>query len=359
MPHVACAWGGEVQSLRRREPTLDGLRGFSILAVLIFHASNGTILPGGFVGVDLFFVLSGYLITALLVREFKQTGTISFRDFYCRRLLRLMPALLILLMVYASLVLLFAKTPYLHFSAIILSITYLMNWARAFDFGSSGYVGHMWSLSIEEQFYLLWPAIAFWSLRLGGRKAAFMTACVLIAASSIWRLWLLQYGADIFRIYNGFDTRADSLLYGCVVALLAENLQKIAFRTWWAVPAFILLYICFTVPFQAGMPIFVFSAVGFCSAWLLVCAISEKETLLVRVLRISPIVYLGRISYGVYLWHYPIALVTLKNLPAHYAVLVTGLSSVAIASISYFAVESYFLNLKRAHFTHVTLGARP
>ena len=140
----------------RYEPSLDGLRAFSILSVVIYHLSEDS-LPGGWSGVDTFFVLSGYLITRLLAGELVMNGEIQFLQFYIRRALRLGPALVCLLAFVVLLVLIFRDLNLLRAAA--LSLIYMMNWNRAFDWFPPTLLGHTWSLSMEEQFYLLWPGL--------------------------------------------------------------------------------------------------------------------------------------------------------------------------------------------------------
>jgi peptidoglycan/LPS O-acetylase OafA/YrhL len=144
------------------EPALDGLRAVAIVAVMIYHA-NERLLPGGYLGVDLFFVLSGYLITRLLSEELSINGKVSFFDFYIRRFLRLTPALWTLLVFCVAL----AVASHRRVSSLVsvaIAATYLMNWNRAFHWASQGLLPHTWTLSIEEQFYLLWP-LAFVFIR--------------------------------------------------------------------------------------------------------------------------------------------------------------------------------------------------
>ena len=166
-------------------PALDGLRAVSIVAVLAHHSHW---LPGGYLGVDVFFTLSGFLITALLTEEFARIGTISLRLFYARRVLRLLPALLVLLVVCAGSLLATVAAEYgplvLHEAAAVLF--YVANWAWVIDL-PLGVFSHTWSLGIEEQFYLLWPCVLLVMLRVWSPRRVFALVLVLAGAGVAWR----------------------------------------------------------------------------------------------------------------------------------------------------------------------------
>ena len=202
-------------------PGLDGLRGLAILLVIFVHAG---LLPTtfGFIGVDLFFVLSGFLITCLLIEEWDQTGRISLKNFYIRRGLRLLPALLAVLSVFVT-VSAFTRNPrefHLDVKEALAALFYYTNWANIFDLIRSDYIGHMWSLSIEEQFYILWPAILLSLLRFASRKS--LLQFILLGATISWLTRVLLFlgtTAGRERFFFGLDTRADSLLLGCAVGV--------------------------------------------------------------------------------------------------------------------------------------------
>ena len=197
---------------------LDGLRGIAILVVCFYHWKVPGFI-GGYFGVDIFFVLSGYLITTILLGEHNKTGCISYRNFYYRRFLRLFPALCFLLFVYAVLAL-FTAHPARHYTGIAIAFFYLSNWSLALGIFDPGEVGHTWSLSVEEQFYLLWPVTLYGVLRKFGPKALALTALVLALASTVERTLLYLTGSTAARVYYALDTRLDSILYGCLLAVL-------------------------------------------------------------------------------------------------------------------------------------------
>ncbi|HMA47716.1 MAG TPA: acyltransferase, partial [Frankiaceae bacterium] len=205
---------------------LDGVRGLAVLAVLFFHAG----MPwarGGFLGVDTFFVLSGYLITVLLLRESRETGGVSLRRFWARRARRLLPALLLVLaalVAYATTLPAEAR-PRLRGDALA-TLGYVANWrfvAQAEDYfthtGPPSPLRHTWSLGVEEQFYLLWPLLFLVALRLRRPRAAVVGLASLgTVASAVAMARMADGGASVARLYYGTDTRISSLLVGCLLA---------------------------------------------------------------------------------------------------------------------------------------------
>ena len=213
-------------------PALDGLRGVAVLLVMVSHSPvvvpneiAGIVLSdyvqGGFLGVDLFFVLSGFLITALLLREQSNHGGVRFRSFYGRRALRLLPALYVLLVVHA----LYARAAGLSWPNEVMTIkwalVYASNWQIVYHFFTiaSG-LGHLWSLAIEEQFYLVWPAVLI--LFLGIRRNGRMVTVVLVGAIAliaVHRYLIWSGGGNLLTLYIRTDTRADSLLVGALLSV--------------------------------------------------------------------------------------------------------------------------------------------
>ncbi len=199
--------------LTRYEPSLDGMRAVAVTCVVAFHATHW--LPGGWAGVDVFFVLSGFLITSLLAQEIEASGSIDLGSFYLRRALRLVPALTVMLLASLAVAVLLPSRTLEDVRAIGLAGTYLMNWNRAFALFPQAWLGHTWSLAMEEQFYLLWPAILL--LIRARRPVTLISALVVLV--TVWRLVLVLSGAPAERTYNGFDTHADGLLIGSALAL--------------------------------------------------------------------------------------------------------------------------------------------
>jgi peptidoglycan/LPS O-acetylase OafA/YrhL len=351
---------------------LDGLRGLAILLVLAFHLG---LLPGGSLGVDVFFVLSGFLITALLVEEWQGRAAISLRAFYVRRALRLLPAFLILLGVCGlySLWLPTSEATALR-KQMVVAACYVSNWPRVHGVGMAT-LGYTWSLSVEEQFYLLWPVLLYGLLRLGlSRRRVFLLVGGGILGSALLRAVLYRLHpvagpektANVIRLYMGLDTRADALLVGCLVGLLAawdlvptsrRFVQGAGGAALAAVAGlgFLARYRCLEhSQYYHGL----FTGVALMTAVILVRLLAAPSPLGSAVLEWGPLVGLGRISYGLYLFHIPvIRWVPLGRLGwgnLSGTLLAAGLS-VAAAVASYFCIERPCLRLKH----RVRLGPPP
>jgi peptidoglycan/LPS O-acetylase OafA/YrhL len=282
-------------------PALDGLRGVAILGVLGVHLFG---LSGGFYGVDLFFVLSGFLITTLLLEEHDRTGRVSLRAFYIRRARRLMPALC------AVLVLIAVVGPLYYSPALLASIVasglYAANIVRGFgtsDFLNATPAAHLWSLAQEEQFYVLWP-VALLSLHRRLTERRLMT---LLAAGFVllvlYRAGLAAAGAGWHRIYYAPDTHMDGLVLGCLVAC-ARRRGLTTVPALAGCAAFALVVAAFalgaqTVPWSVGgMPV-----VEIAAAALVLAALSPGPVSL--ALSARPLVWIGALSYSLYLWQIP------------------------------------------------------
>lgn len=200
-------------------PALDGIRALAALVVVVHHARvPGS--PGGFFGVDVFFVLSGYLITRLLIVEHEREGCLRLGHFLIRRLRRLLPALLLMLAAYLLL------APWIfpdvmlskHFRDAVLTALYVVNYA-AYLGGFVSELAHVWSLAVEMHFYLLWPVVLLGILRLPRRLAIAVIASLYIAATA-WRWWGAENFATIWTFYVRTDTHCSGLLLGCLLGLL-------------------------------------------------------------------------------------------------------------------------------------------
>lgn len=324
---------------------LDGIRGVAVLLVLASHTIN---LFGGMLGVDIFFVLSGFLITKLLLAE--RDSNTSLAVFYWRRFLRLMPALVLvcLAVLLATPFLTGVTSPSCEAIAPLLGV---VNWTPLFGTNCPKYMGHAWSLSVEEQFYLLWPVILLVTLHVGGRRAAVVLAVALAVFCAIWRAYLVTHGAHIARVYWPFDTRCDGLLIGAAAALAlhgsrADALYRAARALW--IPAAIALaaivgFSSLHTPFFKGG----FFVVAVLSMIVVVAASRTESGLLDIILGSRPLVYLGTLSYGFYLWHYPIAHLT-GSLYMHPAIRFVAVGSLAfgLAYISRRYVELPALQLR-------------
>ncbi len=206
---------------RRYWPALDGLRGVAVLLVLAYHLGY-SIPRGGFVGVDVFFVLSGFLITTLLLDEFSRRGSIAFGAFYIRRGLRLLPALVVVSL-FAVVLVQWRGTAAQQDqteAGLPLVLLYVVNWAMALDFMPAvGWLGHTWSLAIEEQFYLLGPLLLLLLMKRSAthRRSAFLLLVASVVVIIYRSAGTLQ-GWSAHRLYMGLDTHSDRLLMGCALA---------------------------------------------------------------------------------------------------------------------------------------------
>jgi peptidoglycan/LPS O-acetylase OafA/YrhL len=349
----------EVRTGLSWRPGLDGLRGIAIVAVLIFHFKTKPYLPGGGFGVDLFFVLSGFLITTLLLEEWNATGGISLRRFYARRALRLLPAAIAFILVYAAIVLAFNDQSFTGqpgtsrtLTYVGYALTYSFNWPIALGYSAPPGFSHLWSLSVEEQYYLLWPALLLLILRSGIKPRAVLLLTLLAIASSSALPFVLRE-ATWERIYYGSDFRAHELLVGSLLAQLyvfgylrVESLSKPPFRLALGTAAVVFLLIAlvmsdrFLVMYRGGFVVLVVSC-----AILVLGAAFVEDGIVARLLRSPILTYLGRRSYALYLWHMPIGY-WLRGLDTLPHLLIAGGLSIAAAELSFRLVERPALRLK-------------
>ena len=306
-------------------PALDGLRGLAVLAVMLFHAQVPQV-KGGFAGVDVFFVLSGFLITTQLLHELQSVGRIHWGRFFMRRLVRLQPALLVLLLVYTlGWVFGWIPGPGSTLSRDVVTVLLAMtHWARALDWHPPDYLGHTWSLGIEEQFYLMWALLLATMGGYASRGWSVLTMALAGAlASMLWMLWLHTTGAGPVRLYNGLDTRAMALLSGCALASWLHTRQlrqlgaappvphialysRIASSIGTLALALLVLGMVslqwqHTLMFPWG-----YVAIAITAAFLVWSIVVAPTGLCSVLLAWPPLVAIGKISYGLYLWHYPL-----------------------------------------------------
>lgn len=284
-------------------PALDGLRAVFVLLVVLYH---GGLPLSASLGVSGFFVLSGFLITLLLLREQAATGTISLKGFYARRALRIFPAYYAFLGLSVAVDLVMGDTRIV--PAILPGLLYLINYYNAaFDHPSIS-IAHAWSLAVEEQFYLLWPVLLLWLLRWG--TAAVARALVLsICAVVVWRCiaWkVLGFGSAY--LYNAFESRFDSLAIGCLlaIALSSGRLDRVVrgVTSSWSLPLVIAILLGWTSRLGGDFRY----TVGFTVQALLLAILLVQLMVLSRGrvwgwLEWQPVRYMGRISYGIYLYH--------------------------------------------------------
>jgi peptidoglycan/LPS O-acetylase OafA/YrhL len=312
-------------------PGVDGLRAVAVIAVLLYHANFGWI-PGGFLGVEVFLVISGYLITSLLLLEWLRTGSVDLKDFWIRRARRLLPALFVLLTLTATAAMIFARDALFRMGEDVLAaLSYSTNWVMIFRqesyfeaFGRPPLLRHLWSLAIEEQFYLVWPLVftvgmfllAKHSRGLRTTVARFLGIVVVGIVASTALMWFLFVPfEDPSRVYFGTDTRAAGLLVGVALAFvwqpwrfngLLQRRGTIALNiAGFAALAFLLLDLLRMAEFDSFLYRGGFLVTSLLTAVVLAVTVHPQGALN-AVLGTKPLVWVGKRSYGLYLYHWPI-----------------------------------------------------
>jgi peptidoglycan/LPS O-acetylase OafA/YrhL len=340
---------------RGRNRSLDGLRGLAVVLVVLSHAGLPGFHNGGITGVTLFFGLSGFLITSLLLEERFRRGAISLGRFYMRRLLRLMPALLaMVLVVTVAEVARHSPKALLH---ALLTVTYLTDFVRARG-GTVGFLDHTWSLSVEEHFYLIWPLLLILATARvrNPRRAVVLVALAGAVASIVIRYLLLHavvgHVTNDPRVEFAFDTRCDAIFAGCMVAALVtpDTSPSRIWRLGAIVSAVVLAAL-------TASHLYVYAL----TPCTIVCAVIVPYVWArpVPVLSSEVAVWLGRRSYAIYLWHVPMFYYLSGRIAPGPLYTVLGLfviapASIVIAALSYRFVERPALRLKR-RFESVSL----
>jgi peptidoglycan/LPS O-acetylase OafA/YrhL len=354
-----------------RWPALDGLRALAVLYVVAYHLGLPYSVRGGSIGVTIFFALSGFLITSLLLRESDELGSIHLPAFFMRRALRLLPALVVL----CAAVWTWAVVSDVHDrtrAAVPWVLLYAGNWERVIhSWGSLGALEHAWSLGVEEQFYVVWPLVVVLVGVLAPRArratAVLVTSLAGAALSLVWRVHLWS-DADptqsAVRLYNGTDAVADQLLLGCALAaalhlVRARPLGPAVARAvrWSAIPA--LAFLTWVAAFRPGGPsssntrlYLTYGSTAFTLATVAIIAsiVLAPGAPLSRLLSSPPLRAVGTRSYGIYLWHYPLIVaidLELSSLPHNARRLLVVASCALITLASYRFVEQPALRVKR------------
>nr|WP_052753178.1 acyltransferase [Corynebacterium xerosis] len=340
-------------------PALDGLRTIAVMAVLFYHL-GASWAPGGLLGVAVFFTLSGYLISTNLLRAKYRHDSFRLSTFWLRRFRRLVPAVVVT--VAAVFLVTALSTPGELGDRVgesISSLLYVNNWyvilqgQSYFDqFESTGPLDHMWSLSIEEQFYLVWPLVLALLFMLFGRKKKSKwligaATVALAAASFAWMAHLSNAGADATRIYEGTDTRAGGLLLGAVLAILlvratgTAELKRFPAEVLGLAGVAVIIVLVATMPddspflFGGGLMVLSFATMA------AIYSILDRKTIVSRVLAVAPMRWIGERSYGIYLWHLPVTVYLpeqLDDLPLARGAAVIALSFL-LAAMSWTLVE--------------------
>ncbi len=368
--------------IRRREspqdlighfPMLDGIRGIAVLQVFVAHLHhivspdpffnkvtpwhwlNKTLEPGS-LGVDIFFVLSGFLITSLLLKDDQRQRPVQLRHFYIRRALRLLPALYAIL-IFDYFIALWEKFPMnIQWRTTWNALLYLNNWSVVWHpMGLQNDLGHLWSLGIEEQFYIVWPVILILMLSLKVPQKIIMSLVTIAIAIVVWHrndLWV--QGVSWLDLYVRTDTRVDSLLVGALFAFGYRHYRvNTKFLSWIASMCFFGI-VCIKYNYgdafrnQGGLTLVALLA------GVVIWAAVENCWGGNRVLTWRPLMLLGKVSYGLYLWHFPIFLVVCRHFssgPQSFRILIGVVISLAATAMSWFCIERPFLNLKDRRFS--------
>lgn len=328
----------------KHDPALDGLRGIAVLSVVLAH-SGVAWTPGGGRGVDVFFVLSGYLITSLLKAEVEQAGRIAVAAFWRRRAVRLMPALLLMLAAYAVLGPVFLPgDPAERWKDIAFAAAYVTDYARVLE-PSLSPIGHTWSLAIEEQFYLIWPFVVSGLVRLP-RDTAVRLLVGLWVAITFGRIAILAVTHSWEAAYLPLHAHASGLVLGAMLPFLPRPPPLVG----WAGLCGLFALNLFEPPGKVAELTWGISAAEACTAAL----IAGMGRGVRRLLAWRPLAALGLISYGVYLWHFPISLAVHGSVVQKTAV--TLALSIGLAAVSYLTVERWARRFRDAKAPAVALA---
>ncbi len=336
--------------------SLDGLRALAVLAIIAYHDNYGW-ARGAYLSVDLFFILSGFLITTLLLMEWRRSDHIALRKFWSRRARRLLPALLILL-AFVAIMTMTTVAPWYRASIRddgIASLFYVANWRfiaakeSYFElFGPASPLRHMWTLAIEEQFYLVWPLVTFAALRVARGSVRVLTAvCVAGVVGSVTVMVVTYRAGDPLRAYYGTDARAHTILMGALLAILlfvwtpgaaAKRRLRVA-----SCIAFVVMMYAWNVATDTSSRYYHGGSVAYAALACVVIAGALQPGVLQTALSFRPLAWIGRLSYGLYLFHWPLIVLLvpdrlhgLHGLPLN---LVRLAATFAAATLSFYLVE--------------------
>lgn len=333
-------------------PSLNGLRAISIITVMLAHLVWNK-FPGGF-GVAIFFFISGFLITLLLIREHRETGKIALAAFYIRRLLRLYPALIVFLISASAVAAFYQK---IDLMTLLAALFYFMNYYFSYSLKTeiSVPVGHTWSLSVEEHFYMLFPVILGFVISKSTKAQVYVIAS-LIVIPLILRCLYAGLNFDIKFNYYLTETRIDSIAWGCLLAILASKpdyqkyLLKLA-SNYGLIISLIVLIVSFAIRSELFRETLRYTLQG---AALFVVFIKilnlDPASKVYRILNSKPADWIGKLSYSLYLWHGLWVWLMYQVLPENqnFSFAIIGLTgSLITACISYYYVEKPFLNMRK------------
>ena len=309
----------ESQSVRhlQRLPSLDGLRALAVVLTSLVHLVPDRV-PGGFIGVDIFFVISGFLITSILLDAFARDGRIDLVAFYVRRARRLLPAVFVLILVFSLVVVLSSPT---HRDLLVAGVvdlgvlTYTLNWAGVVGHAAPWQVDHLWSLSVEEQFYLLWPILLIVLLRVPRRRTVMIITAGAALASTVGQSLVFDLTHSVSWGYGASPFHANGILLGCLLAQLyvwrdAEGPMRWIATKGWPVALSIVMIVVLSLTlgidgmftYDGGMLLAVLAAGVLVSAMVARDTLGEKHSAWSRIFSSSVLVSIGKRSYSIYLW---------------------------------------------------------
>ena len=337
-------------------PALDGIRGFMTIVVLAAH-TRLDIVRGAELYMDVFFVMSGHLITSLLISDYLKNGRLDLKKFYYRRFTRLYQALSAMLICLIGASLIFSKDLMPRLVEAVVGMLYATNYYAIFSINTH-YVQHLWSLSVEQQFYVLWPLLFAMLLRFRGLSHTTMWIVLAIAAViSMVRIYLNYRGFSIVHLFVAFHTRADSLLLGCALAIalrLAGKAQprRLSYALSGALlPVFALSLVgIFSLDHMARSYFYIWSLVAALGGAVVVASIVQpRSTVGRRFFECAPLIFVGRICYGLYIWHWPVFAFLLHDgnqEPFWPRALAAWTLSFGLAMASYLLLEQRFMSTR-------------
>lgn len=329
--------------------TFDGIRGIAVILVMLLHA-HFQLGKGGAIGVDIFFVLSGFLITKNLLDDYAKNGYVSMKKFWVKRFFRLFPPFFVLLIT------IFALSFYIedvrHKNAVLVEIRdsffYLSNFSWFwFDHNDNRILGHTWSLSVEQQFYIFWPLFLLGIIRFVHKKWFFVMMLIVFLSLSFFKH--SRYSSEIFKsIYF------ESIFIGCIFSIAVWNRWITNYRhSYLSFLSFVLICVIGLFGFDFfkyfSLTGYVFLLVPLAVILILINCMSLDNSLINNILSYKPLVYIGSISYGLYLWHIPVFRLFkwYSNSPPYISFILKFILTFIIASLSYFLLEKKMLKVSR------------
>ncbi|MCM3628588.1 acyltransferase family protein [Paenibacillus glycanilyticus] len=370
-----------MNSKKRYMPGIDGLRALSVLAVIAYHL-NMKWAQGGLIGVAIFFVISGYLITDQILIQKQRYGKLDLKDFWIRRARRLLPAMFCMLLFVAIWLLFLDPDRLIHLQGDYLSsLFYINNWWLIFhqvsyfeSFGPPSPIGHLWSLSIEEQFYLIWPLLLLLTHRRGKLFIFILAAAV---ASALLMAFLYVPGSDPSRVYYGTDTRMFGLLIGAALAVVwpshklnaaVSKASRFSMDIVGAAGLIILIVMMYQMnEYDSSLYEGGFMGLSVLTA-LVIAVLAHPASMLGKAMGVRPLKWIGVRSYSLYIWHYPVIILTnpsnQASKPGVLLIMVQIAASFILAALSYkFVEEPLRRGSLRAKFRNVLsvrwLGVQP